>query len=545
MLRGFLRTEPEAASPESARTGDEPVSLRLAIVAALLLPLFLTVGLLTIAKEPRQSLPMGPVSASSPGATPSHARVPATRIGLNLFGVASYNRQQVFTNLIAQSHWFTSTGATWSKMDAGQLDERGWVKFLLPGQTAPRPLILPPAPFTAISVRCTFSGGGELSVGGIAHESGRGDRHIDFDLVSRGRADEEVAWIELKRTDPADPLRNIDCRERARPRSELFHPDFLAFLRGFSVIRFLDWQHINENQGGSWPARTQVTDSSQILKEGVAIEHLVALANQTGIDPWFLMPYNADAAYIENFARLVHDQLDSDRIVHVELGNEVWNNGFEAARQAREEGRALRLGADPMRAQMRRYAQKSREALRIWTRVFADRPEKLVRIVSSLNVYPDLARVVLDHEDTAQWVDALATAPYIYLDLAGRDAGDVEWIYSRLNAAVEETIGFAARNRDIAASYGKRFITYEGGQHLVTGDLELARRIQRDPRMGAVYRHYMHAWKDRVGDLLMLYASTGPISVHGSWGLREYAGQPLSQAPKEQAVRQFLDEMSR
>ena len=501
---------------------------------AISVPLLLAIGTFAGTARQQSSLP-------APVATPSS--VPATRIGLNLYGIDTYNRQQVFTNLIAQSEWFSAEGGSWTMMDDSQLDDRGWVKYLKAGQVAPRPMILPPAPLNTVAVRCTFAGDGDISVGGIAHESNRGSQFLDFDIVSQGGGADEGAWIQLDRTNPADPLRDIDCRDRTRAASEVFYPEFPEFLRGFSAIRFLDWQQTNSNLGETWPQRTRMTDSSQTAPGGVAIEHMVDLANLTKIDPWFLMPYKADAAYIENFARLVHDRIAPDRTVYVELGNEIWNDGFDAARQARREGLEMGLdpGADPMRAQMRRYAQKSRKALQIWTRVFSDRPDRLVRVVSSLNVYPDVARMILDYEDTAHWVDALATAPYITLDLSGRHAGDANWVFSRLDAAVDETIGFAAQNKAIAASYGKRFITYEGGQHLVTTDLELANRIQRDPRMAAVYRRYLEGWQTQVGDLLTLYASTSPIAVHGSWGLREYAGQPLPQAPKLQAVRQFLD----
>lgn len=520
-------------SPSSAskRMGT-PSKVR---TVAISVPLLLAIGIVAAGTAQQQPQPRA--------AAPSPSTIPATRIGLNLYGIDTYNRQQVFTNLIAQSDWFSAEGGGWTKMEDSQLDDRGWVKYLKAGQVAPRPLILPPAPLSAVAVRCTFAGDGEISVGGIAHETERGSRFLDFDIISRGGGADEGAWIQLDRTNPADPLRDIDCRDRTRPASEIFHPELPGFLRGFSVIRFLDWQQTNSNLGETWAQRTRVTDSSQTAAGGVAIEHMVDLANLTGIDPWFLMPYKADAAYIENFARLVHDRIAPDRTVHVELGNEIWNDGFDAARQARREGLEMGLdpGGDPMRAQMRRYAQKSRQALQIWTRVFADRPAKLVRVVSSLNVYPDVARMILDYEDTAQWVDALATAPYITLDLAGRGAGDEVWAFSQLDAAVDETIDFAAQNKAIAASYGKRFITYEGGQHIVTTDLGLASQIQRDPRMGDVYRRYLNGWKTRVGDTLMLYASTAPVAVHGSWGLREYAGQPLPQAPKLQAVRQFMD----
>ena len=178
--------------------------------------------------------------------------------------------------------------------------------------------------------------------------------------------------------------------------------------------------------------------------------------------------------------------------------------------------------------------------MRIWTGVFADRPDRLVRVAASQNANPDLASIILGHADTADWVDALATAPYIWLDLDGRDDKDVDWVFAQMPRAIDGAIDFADRNRSIAARHGKRFIAYEGGQHLVTADLALARAIQRDRRMGAAYDRYLDRWDDRIRSELTLYASTAPIAEYGSWGLREYAGQPLSQAPKLQAVRRFL-----
>ncbi|UVO51480.1 hypothetical protein M0208_13560 [Sphingomonas sp. SUN019] len=464
-----------------------------------------------------------------------------TDIGINLFGIAPYNRQQVFTNLIAQSEWFASQGAGWTALPHDQVDARGWVRFLRAGQFAPRPLVLPPAPFITLAVRCTFAGRGRLSAGGVARLVAERPSSVDIMLTSEGRAD-EGGWIQLEQTDPADPLRDVDCRDRALPQDQLFHPAFVASLRGFSAVRFLDWQRVNDNPVSIWETRTLPDASSQAGPGGVAVEHMVALANEASVDPWFIMPYNAEEDYIARFARYVHANLAPGRTAYVELGNEIWNDMFAAARQAREEGLAAGLAPkdDPFRAQMRRYAQKSRAALRIWTGVFADRPTRLVRVISTQNVYPDLAEMVFDYEDTARWTDALATAPYITLDLNGRGAGDVDWVYSRLDAAVDETIDFAARNKAIAARHGKRFITYEGGQHLVTRDMALAHRIQRDPRMAAIYTRYLERWRDRIGDRMMLYASTAPIGDYGAWGLTEYAGQPAADAPKLRAVRAFL-----
>jgi hypothetical protein len=481
------------------------------------------------------------LATSWPGEPPIAADA-RTRLGINLFGLANYNRQQVFTNMINQSEWFSSEGQGWSAMPADQLDARGWVRQLKSGQTAPRPLVLPPAPYRSTAVICTFEGRGTITSGGVARIVAQRDQRIDIMLDPTG-AEDEGAWIELVATSPANPIRDIDCRETGRPRAERFHPEFLAFVRDFRILRFLDWQRTNDNARVRWADRSLPEDSSQVASAGASIEDMVDLANLVGADPWFLVPYQADPDYIREFARLVHRRIDPRRTVYVELGNEVWNDMFAAAQQAQQEGMTLRLGnGDPTRAQSIRYAQKLRTTMRIWTGVFADRPARLIRVAASQNANPDLAEIILSHADTADWVDALATAPYVWLDLSARGAGDTEWVFARMPRAIEETIDFAARNRAVAARHGKRFIAYEGGQHLVTTDMALARAIQRDPRMGDVYRRYLDRWNARIRSDLTLYASTAPIGEYGSWGLREYAGQPGSETPKLAAVRQFIAE---
>lgn len=468
--------------------------------------------------------------------------VPRTTLGINLFGLQTFNRQQVFANMIAQSEWFSSRGEGWSPMPASQLDALGWVHHLEPGQTAPRPLVLPAAPFRPVAVRCTFAGKGELQAGGAARRVAASSEDVELELRPNG-AENEGAWIELIRTDPADPLRDLDCRKSTASPGERFDPEFLSFLSGFKVIRFLDWQRTNDNAKVAWASRTLPASASQVGMAGASIEDMVDLANATGADPWFLMPYNADADYIRGFAKLVRQRLGAGRKVYVELGNEVWNDIFDASGQAKREGLALGLGDDdPMRARMERYAGKTAAAMRIWTEIYADRPGSLIRVCASQHANPDLARMILDHGDSRRWVDALATAPYLWLDMEGRRRGDLDAIFEAMPASIERTFAMAEANRALAAAHGLRYIAYEGGQHLVTRDLDLARALQRDARMTGVYDSYLEGWRRRFGDTLTLYASTAPIGEYGAWGLREYAGQPAAETPKLTAVRRFQRE---
>lgn len=91
--------------------------------------------------------------------------------------------------------------------------------------------------------------------------------------------------------------------------------------------------------------------------------------------------------------------------------------------------------------------------------------------------------------------------------------------------------------------YGKRLIAYEGGQHQIDPDNQARlEAINRDPAMQAIYKQYLNDWNSLTGDLFTLYSATGPISRYGAWGLREYAGQPISETPKLRGVMDYANQ---
>jgi hypothetical protein len=113
-------------------------------------------------------------------------------------------------------------------------------------------------------------------------------------------------------------------------------------------------------------------------------------------------------------------------------------------------------------------------------------------------------------------------------------------MYVERPARIYETLSWAVKQKAVAAKFGKRYISYEGGQHVwLNENAELVARIERDPRMSKLYEGYVRGWNQKVGDRLTLFALTGDISTAG-FGLVEYAGQPLSQAPKMRGIQPFL-----
>jgi hypothetical protein len=146
---------------------------------------------------------------------------------------------------------------------------------------------------------------------------------------------------------------------------------------------------------------------------------------------------------------------------------------------------------------------------------------------------------LLKYMNLSQQIDALATAPYFGWDLT--DSLTEDQLMTALPGKVNETVNFGVQEKAVAQKYGLRYITYEAGQSVVLpNNLTLEAQVQKDARMGTVYSQFLTAWQSQVGDTLTLFALTGPISKYGSWGMSEYAGQPVAQTPKMQAVLNFL-----
>lgn len=269
--------------------------------------------------------------------------------------------------------------------------------------------------------------------------------------------------------------------------------------------------------------------------------------NAAGTDAWFTVPYNADEDFVRNMAAIVRDRLDKGHKAYFELSNEVWNFSFPVAKQAMDEGVAEKLSADPYTNNPLRYAEKSIWMHKILTDAFKDQPARLVRVVAAQNDNSWNGRTIMGFRDMAAWTDAIATGVYFghsFFD-APNDKPAIETLpaqFDRLEIARATAIARALENKATADKYGKRMIAYEAGQHIIVPAnaspeataMNIA--MQRSPLMSEQYRRFLADWRAKIGDTITMYSMTGSISQYGSWGMREYAGQPLAETPKRAAV---------
>jgi F0F1-type ATP synthase membrane subunit c/vacuolar-type H+-ATPase subunit K len=518
---------------------------RFAMIAAIVAAGVATVG---VAVTQRAKPKAGAAAVSQqPPAKPMP--IEKTLLGVNLGSLPYWTHDRMLANLVAGANWKVQGSLTkggWEDYPAALLDDSGNIKSLPQGNKGILILARPAAPFQTKIINCTFSGTGRFEASGQVVIKSSSANALRLTMTwSPSWSDR--GWISLLSMSDSDPVRNIDCREEGLARDALFAPDFLNFMKDFGAVRYMDWQNINANlKAPSWAAIANTKRANQLGEDGVTIDLLVALANEAGVDPWFVMPYNASDAYMRNFATYVHDHLNKERTAYVEFGNEIWNPGFPAAQQAADEGMAAGLAKSPFEARLKRYAQKATHALGLWSSVYTDRPKALVRVISGQAACTWCSEQILGFPDAAKAADAFAIAPYIQHNAYSYSLNSIDKLFLDLDKSVDEAIALAVEQRAIAGRFGLKLVAYEAGQHLggAAGgsNMDFVRAIQTDPRMGHAYTRYLNGWRSKVGGTIMHYSSTGPISQFGSWGLREYPGQPLSETPKLAAVKSFVAE---
>lgn len=271
-----------------------------------------------------------------------------------------------------------------------------------------------------------------------------GELHADWDArIIDGEPGRLVLYVTpeigihlvIRQTNPDNYIRNIrvilpgfEDRYLEQP----FHSTYVEFLRQFSVLRFMDWAETNAPPPGDWARRITPRHATQGSTDGVALEHIIAMANAVGRDAWFTVPHLATDEYVENMAALIRDQLDPELKAYIEYSNEVFNAVYEQHAYAVEQGLELGLtagdteiirqfqffgeAAEGFTAALRFSSQRAVEIFAIFEQVFGSR-QGLVRVLGGwqpdgLNLAQAVAREILDWQEASKRADVYAVAPY-------------------------------------------------------------------------------------------------------------------------------------
>jgi len=513
-------------------------------------------------------------------------------LSFNLTSVSDWGTALPFIDLMHVARpWMGHSATQWGVMDfaaltaGGYLDENGWPREIPDGMRAIGTVWDAPQPSDdrqGIFV-LMYEGEGQINVNGariISREPGR----IVFENTTGG-----TIGLDITSTDPnhtGDYIRDVSIvAEEHLPLFEagaLFNPEWLDIISDARELRFMDWMGTNNSQISSWDDRPKA--DSYTWADGVPVEVMVQLANETGTDPWFNMPHLASDEYIRHFAEYVRDHLDPNLTARVEYSNEVWNWAFGQthwlAEQARDE---WGIDISQTDAWLDYHAMKATNTALIWEQVFSEAQgaaPTLVNVLGTQTANPYIAERLLNpvhwaehdpegYTPPAQVFEELAITSYFGYDavtnptfraelltrIAASPEAAATWLHDQLlDPSVSSSIPYEMllwqRDADVAHKYGLDVVAYEGGQHvhhsfavdgLTSAQIDALTDFMidfvRSPEMADLYKVLWQAWSQVTDGPFMQFGEVGAPGRFGSWALLSELGDstPRSEFLLEQA----------
>ena len=302
----------------------------------------------------------------------------------------------------------------------------------------------------------------------------------------------------------------------------MYTREFIASLKPFDFIRFLDWTRTNQSVVSSWSERIP----SDRFGDGtffVSYEEMIALANETGDDIWLPVPALADDDYLRRLAALVRRDLDPGLKVYVEYSNETWNYYFSAYNQvlAMAQGDPRVTATDPFQRVAQESALQAARVARIFYDEFGADSDRVLPVFSGFTLRPDflstgLSAVARVFGDPSKIFKATAIAPYGNIAASLSSSTDLSTLLASINSQIDVIANYMKQNVQVAAAYGLPLGTYEGGvEPDLVADLSVRTALINHPAMYDLYRKAYAAWESAGGAFIGLYTAFGDF-----WGLK-------------------------
>jgi hypothetical protein len=311
-------------------------------------------------------------------------------------------------------------------------------------------------------------------------------------------------------------------------------PQFLSDLEPYRVLRFMDWNLVNEepNPQAIWNTRKQKSEDQ--TSEPIAYEWQFDLCNRTLKDCWITVPTGANADFQRRLAELALLQLDSRLRLYVEYANEVWNGSFPQFDTVLARANALGLtGTEDWEKVARGYVY---ESVRLWESfesVFGAANPRLVKVLAGQAAWDGPCQI---HVEALQNVaiNPKRTMPTVY--------GIAPYFGGTSIAALSDEIplvrDYITSHLACVASLSLPVIGYEGGADSYAAGGSGCIELQHDPAMVSIYVQYL--------DTLSEAGLTGPFNqythVGACWGLKERTIDTLDESPKYRGVVEWLTE---
>jgi hypothetical protein len=489
---------------------------------------------------------------------------PELPMGMNLDALNYYSTVLPFTDaMTTASEWLTTDGDAWDTDQGGELarDSDGYPTYL-PQSLSGRDIYVRFLVNNQYEgkYRILFDGAGELD-GAAYLENGK--YYIDFDGSGENR------WIDIRSSTSGNPVRNIRIVPLAYENGgayPTFRADYLASLRPFHALRFMDWINTNNSDQVEWSDRVTATHYTQGGPRGTSFEYAIELCNELDADAWVCVPHQASDEYIRNMAQTFSDGLEAGRKVYLEYSNELWNWLFEQSNYVDNNAPGhpesyVSSALAGCAGFPEKDAYMMARAFRIWEEVFGAGIDRLVKVATGQASWAGNSGRILEYlSHSGNMCDALAVGGYFYYS----DEDHEDWVSSPSTVtpggicdAAKEYMGeatgvWARESAALARQYGVPFLVYEGGQHMQPynqGEWSYNDKLYEAQIHNKMYLLYLlnfalHSEADVDCQLFMAYSHMGPRkSQWGSWGHLEDMSQIGSNykttAPKYQALLDF------
>lgn len=564
-------------------------------------------------------------STATSGATIQSA--PATRsgAGLNLSPMSYWSPlSPTFDVMKRASAWLTQCNSTssgcsgfavgagtWDTLEEASLDldADGYPKSLPAATDTARKFrkvttmlsangTLPGGRYTVV-----YDGAGTIAYGGNAAKQASLSK-AGRDVIDIAAGTTTTTWLTITATTPGNYIRNIrvyapggacanDLQTFAAdaascggakgafvafesfPAGKLWHPQYLADLKGFRTLRFMDWGAINGTMIENWSGRPQVSNRVWTSLNGVPAEAMIDLSNTVGAEPWMNVPPHATDDYVLQFSRLINQKLSAGLKANLEYANEPWNYAFAATKWMLAQGQAawpdeVAKGTSIYVLQNNWYARRLVQACGIAKNSGAGASARFRCVSNTQAANPPQTDQVLAcavaaktlGQACAKSIDVVSIAPYfgyyvgqttmtstvnswlassdgglgkLFEELTGRDSAGksvaaplVSLNAAAPNGAITQATAWMTGTKAVAAKYGLPMWAYEGGQHLVPPSNDTNNAINnlmiaanRDARMQGAYEQMIANWQSSGGQVFTYYDHAAVPSKSGSWGLKE------------------------
>ncbi|MBC2606671.1 hypothetical protein [Pelagicoccus albus] len=412
------------------------------------------------------------------------------------------------------------------------------------------------------------------------------------ELTFPATAAQDSVTLAIRETDPEDPIRNVRLYLPGYDESSgTWTNHFVDYVREFGLLRFCWGVGVNVDSSREiveWSDRrspSEYTFGNDIAlgeTNGVAYEAMIELANQAEVDLWVCVPHLTSESYRTQMAQLFRDGLDEGNRLWVEYSNEIFNSWFPVHQDLYQESLTLNepLPEEEQIDLFILHGRKAAELFTVFDSVFSasGQRDQLVTVFSGQNgfAYPLAAGAQeIERIGSMDLVDVFSIAPYFAIPepddhedplrpvLEGQDPTALDprdRVWAQAFVALKQLVDFNfeqqyiaglqnEENRQVAETYGKPIVAYEGGQHLHTFEDESGRLaylgrwispINQHEGVRHTYDYFLRSWDEWGGRTMVFYSAYFYPNEEEAFGLKTDWRQPSEEAPKYLAARDWL-----